>query len=167
MEKNIDIKKIMSEIRADIEDKKIAEILIDFESVPMPFTTKVVVGSDTFDLQALDSNISYLNNNYLVQAYRPLKSRPVIGRFIIFVKKVLRKSIKFYIEPIVNDQNEINASIVRSLNEIRAFIEEQKREQTEQGDDILPASRAEKEIAVLKKRIAILEAENAILKQTL
>jgi hypothetical protein len=54
-----------------------------------------------------------------VSAHLPLQSRvPVIGPLIVFVQRVLRLGLRWYINPIVEQQNAFNEAVVRALTEI-------------------------------------------------
>lgn len=67
-----------------------------------------------------EKELGEANNLYQIQYYRPICCyRKLIGRFIIFGKKVARRLLKFLIEPIVLQQSQFNAAIVRTLNSIR------------------------------------------------
>lgn len=53
-------------------------------------------------------------------AWRLLKSdRPVLKHLIIFLKKVIRRCLKWYIEPVCNQQTEFNNAIMNYLGEIK------------------------------------------------
>lgn len=60
-------------------------------------------------------------NNWLwnVSADQPITShRKVIGRFLIFGKKFVRKFLRWYVSNTFKTQSEFNASVTRSLNEL-------------------------------------------------
>ena len=57
------------------------------------------------------------NEYYKVDYYRGiLTHRRFIGKPINFAKRLIRKMVRFLIEPIVKDQNEFNASVTASIN---------------------------------------------------
>lgn len=68
----------------------------------------------------MDELVKWKNNNnniYEITPYWVLRSsRKVIGKFITFGKKVVRKLLKWYIEPIVEQQNRFNGSVTASIN---------------------------------------------------
>lgn len=125
-EKNINIEKIMAEIRKTIQYKNYTKLPVNFEDIE-------VISNGEYDIYKYDQNnllkhIDKINTEYMIQPYKVIKSRSgILGRIIIFIKKVFRKSIKFYIEPIVEEQNEFNANMVRTINEIRNYIMLNKR----------------------------------------
>ena len=64
------------------------------------------------------------------------------NKVTVFFKKVIRKLVYFFVEPIVMAQDGFNASIVRMMNQMNCYIEEK-----------------DKEIAELKKEIEQLKSE--------
>lgn len=150
MENRIDVEDIMREVREEVEKRKLNGEIIPFEKIPVYWEDGDCQGM-VFDFDELKQETAFLNNNYRIQAYRELKSRPVVGGIILFLKKILRKSMKFYIEPIVNDQNEINSAVMSCMNQINYYI---------QGQISL-----QKEIMELQEKVLILEKENAELRQ--
>lgn len=111
--KQIDIEKIMEEIRADIRAKGYVNDIPSFE------TSLVAVNpSGNFSLNTAELNfeIGLMNQTWNVQAYRP------VGKGIkAFIKKVIRKLTKFYVEPIVKDQDDFNAHCVRAMNVLNSI----------------------------------------------
>ena len=100
---SINVEEIMAEIRRDILKKNYGNEDLAFSEVPVHGSSEFLSQSNT-----LAGNIRHLRNIQTVSVYRPLKSRRIIGPLIIFFKKVVRKLIRFYIEPIVADQNDVN-----------------------------------------------------------
>lgn len=59
------------------------------------------------------------NEKYMVKINHPITShKKVIGKFIIFWKKIIRRFLRWLIHPIVTEQNEFNASVTASINAI-------------------------------------------------
>lgn len=113
MEK-INIEQIMEEIRAEIKAKGFTNDMLSFDDI-VDSNTKHKNIEDYYDI---------LNNTWNIQAYRVLPGGSgLLGKIKVFMKKVLRKLIKFYIEPVVNEQNEFNANNVRLLNLISSYME--------------------------------------------
>jgi len=103
----INIEKIMEEIRQEIQEKGYTNDMLSFDDIT-DFDEENKTLEDYFDI---------LNSIWNVQAYRELPGgNGLVSKLNVFIKKVLRKLIKFYIEPIVADQNEFNANCVRLLN---------------------------------------------------
>lgn len=115
----LDIEEIMTEIRKSIKLRQYQEMPIKFENIDVITNEKNLI----YDQNKLLTYIHNVNSHHHIYAYRTIYSRKgLLGKIIIFIKKVLRKSIKFYIEPIVSDQNKFNFEVVNSINEIRNFI---------------------------------------------
>lgn len=87
----------------------------------------------------LQSNLEIVNrlwNNpseYVITSHRKF-----IGPVIVFAKKIMRKCLRWYINPIVYSQNEFNGSITRTINAMstqlklnEAVIEDMKKEISE------------------------------------
>ena len=59
-----------------------------------------------------------------VNPYRPLQG----NKITVFFKKVIRKLVYFFVEPIVMAQDGFNASLVRLMNQMGCYIDEQNKE---------------------------------------
>lgn len=53
---------------------------------------------------------------------------PVVGRGIALTKRTVRLLLRWYINPIVDQQNDFNAAVVRALAELSAQVERLKAE---------------------------------------
>ena len=96
---SINIEEIMSEIKRNIKEQGLTSDMLSFEDVP--FNKTAQSGSAP---EALD----YLTSHYYIQPYKEIQGNPVK----VFVKKVLRKLVTFYVAPIVFEQNDFNANAV-------------------------------------------------------
>lgn len=52
---------------------------------------------------------------------------PVVGPVIVLARRALRIGLRWYINPIVEQQNQFNDSVVRALNQLEADIERLKQ----------------------------------------
>ncbi len=145
-ENNINIEEIMADIKREIKEKGLTGDMLSFEDVPYKKTPQA--GGSV--KEALD----FLNSNYNVQPYKELKGNPLK---VVF-KKIIRKLMKFYIEPTVNDQNNVNSSIVTVLNELADNSPEKALNKAE------TIELAQKELLI---RIEKLEKENEELRKAL
>lgn len=118
----INIEEIMQEIRQEIADKHLTPDMLSFEDVP--FAKADAMSGSGLDSEEARNAMTFLNSHYNVQAYKPLAGNPVA----VFVKKVIRKLTKFYVEPVVNDQNDFNANTVRMLNALTKEVEALRQE---------------------------------------
>lgn len=126
MEETLNIEDIMAEIRQEIKDKGFTSDMLSFEDISYP---KVDTLNLNISMQSdeISNSLVYMNTHYQIQPYKSIYGNPVKT----FIKKVLRKSIKFYIEPIVLEQNEFNAHTIRVLNSIRETFLEQDNKNNE------------------------------------
>ena len=100
-QEQINIEDIMQEIRAEIRAKGYADNEIPFSDIAC-----LVGGTEVpFDLKDYLDDISMMDESRTVLAYRDISStRKGVGKLITFVKKVIRKMVCFYVEPLVDDQ---------------------------------------------------------------
>ena len=85
------------------------------QSASMPQAAVFLTDKEPFEEDLRDANILCQ-----IHYYRPIYScRKWIGSFIVFGKKAARKLLKFLIEPVVEEQNQFNSAVVRTLNDIR------------------------------------------------
>jgi O-antigen chain-terminating methyltransferase len=113
---NINIEDIMNQIRKKIQEKGIIDEEIEF-------------GQISSEEEMLPEYLRMINNLWDVNSYSNIHShRKVIGKIIIFIKKIIRKSIFWYINPIVQQQNQFNAFATRTLNSMTAKLNNMEEE---------------------------------------
>ncbi len=113
---------IMAQIRQDIREKGLSSDMLSFEDIPYrkPAGSESAgrVGSEEYGRKLL-----WLKAHSYIQPYKQLCGNAVS----VFAKKVIRKMAKFYIEPVVFEQNDFNAnvvSVIDSLSEANKRLEE-------------------------------------------
>lgn len=88
-----------------------------------------------------------------IDSYRPLNGSGPVGKAAAFLKKVLRKSIHWYIEPVCDDQTVYNRKLMNAVEALGSFaqaqIEENKRIEKKYRE----------ELEFLKNRIDMLEQQ--------
>jgi len=153
-EKNeLNIEEIMQQIRLEIENRGIQDKEFP-ELIDLAMESDELL-SKTFNYSELKRNISYSNYNWGFDTMKPIKShRRLLGKISIFLKKIARKSIFWYTNPIFEKQREFNSSVTRSLNEIQKFI----------SNSIDVNSKPENDIEAIKPLIKSLEEEIVNLK---
>jgi len=72
-----------------------------------------------YDLSNINSNWDIHNNYYFISSHRPL-----IGKFLVKGRQVVNGEVRRYIDPVLFQQTEFNASTVRLLNYSLPKIEE-------------------------------------------
>ncbi len=97
MADNIDVKKIMQEIREEIKSS-------GADKIPLSFADKPAHGAAGGTGDKLEEAVKYISYNYEVQPYQLLTGNPVK----VFIKKCIRKVAGFFFLPIVGQQNTLN-----------------------------------------------------------
>lgn len=70
---------------------------------------------------ATDDDVRAVADNWFVSAHLPITwETPVIGRALALAKRVTRLLLRWYINPIVDQQNDFNAAVARAFVRITA-----------------------------------------------
>jgi hypothetical protein len=114
---DINVEKIMEEIRADIKARNLKEEDLGFQDVKGSITRL-----GTFDFQHLQEELNMAN------MYTYLNTNEAISGNCLkkLIKKVIRKCISFYVQPLIDKQNQFNFHCMHALEEINLFIKEQE-----------------------------------------
>lgn len=103
---DINVEDIMKQIREKIRKQGIVD-----EEINLNNTIE--------EHEMLNDYLSMVNNTCSVILDKEIKShRRFIGKIIILFKRIVRKSIHWYIYPIVEQQNEFNSYTTRTLNSL-------------------------------------------------
>ena len=161
MAQKIDVEKIMDEIRADIERRELDDTLVPFDEIPFSNEImNVLPDSHAYSRKELRRNLLYAADHYKVPLDRVIEAG---NAGAMTVKKAVRKFTRFYIKPVVEDQNSVNAALVNALRQERNYIQIQEQAVRELKERV---AALETEIAELKKNDrAALETEIAELKK--
>lgn len=118
---NIDVEKIMEEIRENIKKRGYTPDMLSFNDVKtqMPENSG---GVTTFNVHELRTQVQDTNLHCSLQYYAMIPS----GGIKSFIKRSVRKLLRFLILPIVDEQNIFNGCAVRSLNQLEAYVQEQE-----------------------------------------
>lgn len=120
----VNVEEIMSGIRAEIKEKGYSSEMLSFADVPADADTGIYV--ERFDADMLRGNVQYISTHHRVDPYRPLSGNPVA----VFLKKVLRKLMSFYVEPYAAEQSSLNANIAQAEQQIELYIRESRMHST-------------------------------------
>lgn len=88
-----------------------------------------------------------------IDSYKPLNGSGLFGKIIAFLKKVLRKSIHWYIEPVCDAQTAYNNKLMNAVEALGTFAEAQIEKNK------LMEEKYQEEIEFLKNRIDVLEQQ--------
>lgn len=124
----LDVEEVMGLIRDSVKAKKIEISLAEDNNKQ---GHRYLDFAD--DLYRLDIEISQNNINALTcTSDFPITShRKITGKFIVFGKKLLRKLLRWYIDPIIERQIEYNMSTDRSLSILAELAQKQFKQQQE------------------------------------
>lgn len=85
------------------------------------------------ELSELRGVIKQVNETWNVSAHLPITwgGPPLIGRGLAYAKRVTRLLLRWYINPIVEQQNNFNAATTRAMLQMNAYLEQLTRETCE------------------------------------
>jgi len=134
-DEEIDVEKIMERIRENIRKRKeeksyseIQDLLKEKGFEP----TSTGPGRD-----GLRDSLHAANMTWEVQIRQPILSyRWYVGRFLVKVRRLLQREIRWTVDPIINRQEYFNASVVRSLNALVEWMENQERMQRQMSENL-------------------------------
>jgi len=115
----VDTEKLISEVQLEIKEKGFKNENVKFSDIPIP-----VSESEQKRQKQFKQDMGSLGACHRVVSYRPLKSNRAIGFLVVTLKKTIRKLTKFYVEPIVADQNEFNRLATTCIHEMYRDFEE-------------------------------------------
>ena len=152
---NINTEEIMKQIRAEIKEKGLDSSMLSFEEIP--FQQEVSHAAQNFQLASLQQSADYLNIRNQIEPYKPLE-----GNFlVVFIKKVIRKLVKFYLLPIITEQNALNLHTANAVSQMNLYIQEQQKKMT----DLETKQEVQRQtIQALQTQIKALQKENQELK---
>lgn len=114
---NIDIEDIMSEIRADIKARGLDLDDPSFDSIPICEADRAAAAGVSLAPLAA------------IAVYRPIVSRAgMLGKLIIFFKKLIRKCIVFILLPMASDQTRFNQAAAESVEQLSATVGQLQRQ---------------------------------------
>lgn len=119
--KQINVQEIMKQIKKDIEVKGYTNDILSFDDVIVDAGS---LNANRFDKVKFNEDLYVANHEWEVNPYRPLQG----NKISVFFKKAIRKTVYFFVEPIVMAQDGFNASLVRLMNQMGCYIDEQNKE---------------------------------------
>jgi hypothetical protein len=111
----IDVENLVAEIMHDISEKGYTRDDVTFSDVQVEMLFGTIKRSDK-----LAENIFMMHFHHNVPAYWDLRktSKGKLGLLLVPLKRIMRKLMSFYIEPIVEKQNLVNEHALISLEEL-------------------------------------------------
>jgi len=129
------------------EEKIIYEKLMKMNNAP---TENIVTVADTSE-QVIENRLFNELSRYVHSmeqlrentSYRPvISNRRILGRMVVFVKRVIRKLVSWYVEPVCNQQSAFNRAVTPSigcLTEISHGLEMKTMTMSRQQDELRAA----------------------------
>lgn len=155
----IDVDEIMQQIRAEIKEKGLDSSMLSFEDVP--FDKEVSHADSEFRIGSLLQSVEYLNIRNQIEPYKPITGNPAA----VFVKKVIRKLVKFYFLPVITEQNALNHHTANAVQQLSSYVSADSavdvkalEAKVEEMELILAANK--KEIEALRSQLSALTEEN-------
>jgi len=116
---NIDIEKIMDEIRQNIKERGYDKEPISFEEIEIPKPVKS--NNEVYHADKFFQELGYLNQNAINTRDVPINSKNPIT---LFTKKIIRNFTRFLIHPLVDFQNAYNISNYKCMRQIWEYMTE-------------------------------------------
>lgn len=158
----LNIEDIMSEIRTDIKEKGIDGDMLSFADIPCEANPRN--HAEQYDSDQLRKNVEYVSDYFALATDNEITG----GALSRFFKKAVRKLIRFYIEPIAEEQSALNANSAQAFQQLELCLLD-----SEAHNSVILAKRVEElelqqknnrhEIDSLQKQIAALNEQLAAL----
>ena len=156
----IDVEQIMSEIREQIRRENTELQMPAFEDIPVSGIMVRQMPADEPNWAELEESLAFINSNYDIPYYWEFGGNTIKK----FLKRVVRKLLKCLVPPILAKQNAMNSHIVRCLNAVRCYIDEDRRKAEIKDKEI---AQLKTEVAALRAVLPRLQSENEFLNEKL
>lgn len=137
----------VTELDRQIREQGYVCDLPEFEQVPMD-RSETMIPVEPFSADSLEEELACLHAGEEVQAFRPLPDTGVK----LLVKRILRKLMKFYIEPITRDVTDFHRADVLAIAQLRNHAVEQAAVEKRVAE-------LEQTVQELQRRIEQMEAD--------
>jgi hypothetical protein len=112
-----DVAIILSELRTQVKERQ-ARFAVDDPNDP-----------HALNLAELKKSVEAVNDTWFVSAHLPITwEARIVGRLGAYSKRAIRVLLRWYINPIVEQQNRYNSAVARTLVEMAAYHERMTRE---------------------------------------
>ncbi len=126
----LDVGVVMAQLRAEVRAA---------QGLQHDTTRHLALGVDTI---ALTESVAEVEALRAVSIHWPLMWHTPRQRFEVFVKRLVRRALRFYLEPIVQQQNTYNAAVARAVSLLyqaqQALANEVARLQVTPGSETTP-----------------------------
>ena len=140
----VDADMILAQVKNKMKKRNYAPKGIHFSDVQMKSGFASDMLDKDFDLEQFKVNLSKMWDDKNVAVYQnQILNHGVSGRMKVFVKRVLYKLMRFYVQPVAENQSRYNEECLQAVVQLYTMIEQEKQ----------------KEIDDLQNRIEKLEAD--------
>lgn len=139
----VDADSVLAEVKNKMKKRNYAAKEVTFADVQIKnnFVSDMLV--KPFDLEQFKVNLSKMGDDKNVAVYNQQLTSGLSGRIKIFVKQILFKLMRFYVQPIAENQTRYNEECLQAVVQLYTMVEHEKK----------------KEIDAMRSRIEKLEAE--------
>lgn len=110
----VNVEEIMKKIRSEIKRKRSAGLY--GEDLDEKLNIQLSAGKPAHDLKA---QLREMNVHWHVSAEKPIRSdKPFFGFFIVFIKRVIRKMLRWHINDVTEQVSAFNMHSVWAMSEI-------------------------------------------------
>lgn len=148
---NVDIDKIMSEIRQKIKDEGLTSSMLSFEEMPLDKPSSEL--DIDYNPYILKQSAELLCSQNQLTPNKPIEGNPIVR----LIKKVIRKLTQFYVVPIVLEQNTLNFHYANAVSQLYCFARETEKLSEKISELENQHLMDEKRIAELESRLNELE----------
>lgn len=148
---NVDIDKIMSEIRQKIKDEGLTSSMLSFEEIPLDKPSSEL--DIDYNPYILKQSAELLCSQNQLTPNKPIEGNPLVR----LMKKVIRKLTQFYVVPIVLEQNTLNFHYANAVSQLYSFTQESEKLSEKISELENQHLMDEKRIAELESRLNELE----------
>ena len=149
----INVEKIMREIRADMAAEE-ARTEPGFEEIAVDGIDLSQIGESAADCLALERNLAAMTVGWQVNFFRPIPG----NRIKVFCKRVVRKLIRFCVEPIALEASHFNRMVQSSMADLRILVVELFGLNRRREEELAELRR---EVAELRQRLENMEKRDA------
>jgi len=107
---------IVEEVRKIIEKEKLKNDIPHMEQMVI-INDVLFIEDEAFSIQKIKYEIELLKTRTTIPYYRDLVNHKKLLKHInVFLKRLIRKLLKFLVEPIVQEQSDLNKNIIKILD---------------------------------------------------
>ncbi len=148
---SVNVEEIMKEIRSNIEKRGETPVVLGFDEGTADRECEAGINAcAAFSPEVLHQEVAMANGSHNIEYYQMIPA----GGVKSFVKRAIRKVIAFIVKPLRDRQNQFNAYVVRSLNQLEDYTLAAAEIPAKQ-EELL--EKAYQKIDALERRIEVLE----------